>query len=53
MDGRRGHCCYFIKCKNRIRVEKEKMRKRKSGLRTIQFYAAVIAENIPSEGMEF
>ncbi|MCY7187303.1 hypothetical protein [Streptococcus gallolyticus] len=29
------------------------MRKRKSGLRTIQFYAAVIAENIPSEGMEF
>ena len=29
------------------------MTKQKSGLKSIQFYAAVIAENIPLEGMEF
>ena len=34
-------------------MEKEKMTKQKDGLKSIQFYAAVIAENIPLEGMEF
>lgn len=29
------------------------MTKQKDGLKSIQFYAAVIAENIPAEGMEF
>ena len=29
------------------------MTKQKDGLKSIQFYAAVIAENIPLEGMEF
>lgn len=29
------------------------MTKQNNGLKSIQFYAAVIAENIPAEGMEF
>ena len=34
-------------------MEREKMTKQKSRLKSIQFYAAVIAENIPLEGVEF
>lgn len=28
-------------------------KQKNNGLKSIQFYAAVIAENIPAEGMEF
>jgi hypothetical protein len=55
VDGRREHCCHFIKRKKQNKNgERNKMTKQKNNeLKSIHFYAAVIAENIPLEGMEF